>query len=103
MFGFGRSLPRCACDSAGSSRSRVNLKAGITPNAPDEYSINYTRQEGEKGGLLNVYNTPQVPPNSFWRWPRWDVQTPPLDLNDELSWGLPQQGQKFYAKVRANF
>ena len=54
---------------------RGNVKAGFTPNETDEYTINYTRQEGEKGGLLNVYNNPQVPPNSFWRWPKWDVQS----------------------------
>ncbi len=54
---------------------RLNLKFGVTPNDTDEYAINYTRQEGQKGGLLNVYNNPQVPPNSFWRWPRWDVQS----------------------------
>ena len=54
---------------------RFNVKAGFTPNDTDEYTINYTRQDGEKGGLLNVYNNPQVPPNSFWRWPRWDVQS----------------------------
>jgi len=53
---------------------RGNVKAGFTPNDTNEYVINYVRQEGEKGGLLNVYNNPQVPPNSFWRWPRWDAQ-----------------------------
>jgi iron complex outermembrane receptor protein len=54
---------------------RFNFKAGLTPNDTDEYVINYTLNLGEKGGLLNVYNNPQVPANSFWRWPRWDVQT----------------------------
>jgi len=63
---------------------RVNLKAGFTPNDTDEYTINYTRQEGEKGGLLNVYNNPQVPPNSFWRWPRWDLQSVTALTNTEI-------------------
>jgi len=54
---------------------RGNVKIGFTPNDTDEYTVNYTRQEGEKGGVLNVYNNPQVPPNSFWRWPLWDVQS----------------------------
>lgn len=53
---------------------RVNLKAGLTPNATDEYSINFIKQSGRKGAPLNVYNNPPVPPNSFWRWPNWDVQ-----------------------------
>src|SRR5262249_53783877 len=38
---------------------RLNLKAGFTPNNTDEYSLSYIKQEGEKGGLLNVYNNPQ--------------------------------------------
>lgn len=63
---------------------RANVKAGFTPNDTDEYTINYTRQEGEKGGLLNIYNNPQVPPNSFWRWPRWDVQSITALTNTQL-------------------
>lgn len=53
---------------------RVNLKAGYTPNATDEYTINFIKQSGEKGAPLNVYNNPPVPPNSYWRWPWWDIQ-----------------------------
>ncbi len=53
---------------------RVNAKVGLTPNGTDEYTLNYTRQEGEKGAPLNVFNNPPVPANSFWRWPYWDIQ-----------------------------
>ncbi|MGE0363831.1 MAG: TonB-dependent receptor plug domain-containing protein [Vicinamibacterales bacterium] len=53
---------------------RVNAKVGFTPNTTDEYTVNYTRQEGEKGAPLNVNNNPPVPPNSYWRWPYWDLQ-----------------------------
>ncbi len=53
---------------------RVSLKAGYTPNATDEYTINFIKQSGEKGAPLNVYNNPPVPPNSYWRWPWWDIQ-----------------------------
>ena len=60
--------------SSDSSDSRYNLKAGWTPNATDEYTINYIKQLGEKGAPLNVLNNPPVPPNSYWRWPYWDVQ-----------------------------
>jgi iron complex outermembrane recepter protein len=63
---------------------RANIKAGFTPNDTDEYTINYTRQQGEKGGLLNVYNNPQVPPNSFWRWPQWDVQSASVLTNTAI-------------------
>lgn len=54
---------------------RVNLKAGHTPNATDEYSLSYTSQSGRKGAPLNVYNDPPVPPNSYWRWPWWDIES----------------------------
>jgi iron complex outermembrane receptor protein len=53
---------------------RMNGKVGLTPNASDEYTINYTKQSGEKGAPLNVFNNPPVPGNGFWRWPWWNVQ-----------------------------
>jgi iron complex outermembrane receptor protein len=53
--------------------SRFNVKIGFTPNDTDEYSISYTAQSGEKGAPLHVYNNPPNPPNSFWRWPTWDI------------------------------
>jgi iron complex outermembrane receptor protein len=59
--------------SSDSADSRLNLKAGFTPNDTDEYTVNYTKQSGEKGAPLNVHNNPPVPPNSYWRWPYWDV------------------------------
>ena len=60
--------------SSDSSDSRYNVKAGLTPNDTDEYAFNFVKQLGEKGAPLNVYNNPPVPPNSYWRWPYWDVQ-----------------------------
>jgi len=60
--------------SSDSSDSRFNVKAGWTPNSTDEYTVDYMKQLGEKGAPLNVYNNPPVPPNSYWRWPYWDVQ-----------------------------
>jgi iron complex outermembrane receptor protein len=60
--------------SSDSLDSRLNIKAGFTPNKTDEYTINYTKQDGEKGAPLNVYNNPPVPPNSYWRWPYWDIR-----------------------------
>ncbi len=53
---------------------RINLKAGYTPNETDEYSINYIKQSGAKGAPLNVYNNPPSSQNSFWLWPKWDVE-----------------------------
>lgn len=63
---------------------RINVKAGYTPNATDEYSVNFIKQQGEKGAPLNVYNNPQVPPNSFWRWPWWNVQNLAFLSNTQL-------------------
>ena len=53
--------------------SRANLKIGFTPNDEDEYSLSYTAQTGEKGAPLHVFNDPPNPPNSYWRWPTWDI------------------------------
>jgi iron complex outermembrane receptor protein len=72
-------VPATAIEDGGERNSsdnrdtRVNLKVGFTPNDEDEYSLSYTAQTGEKGAPLNVYNNPPNPPNSFWRWPSWDI------------------------------
>jgi len=36
---------------------RINAKVGFTPNATDEYTINFIKQEGKKGAPLNVIST----------------------------------------------
>ena len=54
---------------------RINAKVGFTPNDTDEYTVNFTRQQGSKGGILNVYTNPPVPANSYWRWPEWNIQS----------------------------
>jgi iron complex outermembrane receptor protein len=60
-------------DASDNRDSRGNFKIGFTPNDGDEYSLSYTTQSGEKGAPLHVYNSPPVPPNSYWRWPSWDI------------------------------
>ena len=54
----------------------VNFKAGYTPNATDEYSVNFLRQDGEKGVPLST-TWPLTGPGSQrdWTWPFWNVQT----------------------------
>lgn len=59
-------------DHANTKDRNVNLKAGYTPNAADEYSINYLRQEGQKGAPYNV--SPTATPR-YWTWPYWNVQS----------------------------
>lgn len=49
---------------------RVNLKAGLTPNATDEYSINFVKQHGEKHGIGAVTGASTI---STWDWPTWDT------------------------------
>jgi iron complex outermembrane receptor protein len=60
-------------DSSDNRDWRANFKVGFTPNATDEYSLSYTAQSGEKGAPLHVLNNPPNPPNSYWRWPTWDI------------------------------
>lgn len=49
---------------------RVNMKAGYTPNATDEYSLNFTKQSGEKHGLAGITGSSG---NSTWDWPAWNT------------------------------
>jgi iron complex outermembrane recepter protein len=68
--------------SSYSDDQRLNVKAGFTPNATDEYSLSFTKQSGEKGAPLGVdfllpngnVRTPQYQANNYWTWPYWDVQ-----------------------------
>lgn len=52
---------------------RVNLKAGFTPNATDEYAISYTRQEGAKNAPLHVSDQSNVSLRN-WSWPYWNIE-----------------------------
>jgi iron complex outermembrane receptor protein len=60
---------------------RVNAKFGFTPNATDEYSISYTRQEGAKNAPLHVTDPISTPlpagaPNPrYWSWPYWNIES----------------------------
>jgi len=81
-------------DGSDNSDSRLNAKFGFTPNETDEYSLSYTRQEGEKGAPLNVNNNPPNPPNSYWRWPWWDIENAYFLSNTAI-------GESAYIKVRA--
>ena len=60
---------------------RLNAKVGFTPNDTDEYSISYTRQEGQKNAPLHVtdpISTPLptgAPTPRFWTWPYWNIDS----------------------------
>ena len=74
---------------------KINAKVGITPNATDEYSVNYTTQSGEKNAPLHVSrerlaNNPANAPR-YWTWPYWDITS--------LSWlSKTQLGDASYFK-----
>lgn len=52
---------------------RVNVKAGFTPNATDEYAISYTRQEGSKNAPLHISDTSNASLRN-WSWPYWNIE-----------------------------
>jgi iron complex outermembrane receptor protein len=72
---------------------RGNLKAALTPNDSDEYSLNFVKQDGEKHGAGSVYGTSPV---STWDWPKWDTWS--------LYWlSHSQLGEESYVKTRAYY
>ncbi|MDR1647913.1 MAG: TonB-dependent receptor [Zoogloeaceae bacterium] len=72
---------------------RGNLKAGWTPNATDEYSLNFVKQTGEKHGVGSVDGTSTI---STWDWPKWDTSSVYWLSHTQLSEAL-------YLKTRAYF
>lgn len=72
---------------------RVNLKAGFTPNATDEYSLNFVKQEGEK---RRAFSVDEAFPVTVWDWPEWNVWS--------LYWlSHTKLGAKSYIKTRAYY
>lgn len=69
----------------------VNLKAGVTPNDTDEYSLNYTRQSGSKDAPYHVSDP--LSAQRYWRWPYWDLQSLYWLSNTAL-------GEASYAKLK---
>lgn len=72
---------------------RVNLKVGYTPNATDEYSLNYVSQGGEKHGIGSVTGTSAI---STWDWPKWDTSSIYWLSNTQID-------AKTYLKTRAYY
>jgi len=61
-------------DFSGATDWRVNAKIGFTPNATDEYSLSYTRQEGSKNAPLHISDTSNASLRN-WSWPYWDIES----------------------------
>lgn len=51
-----------------------SLKIGYTPNATDEYSINYQYSHGSKGNPIYL-GTDKNTKVRYWQWPYWDKQS----------------------------
>jgi iron complex outermembrane receptor protein len=68
---------------------RINLKAGYTPNETDEYSVSYTKQEGDKSAPAST--TDSLDDQRYWDWPYWDIESlywlsnTQLDAGSELT------------------
>ncbi|MCC7252299.1 TonB-dependent receptor [Hyphomicrobium sp.] len=80
---------------------RINAKVGITPNATDEYSINYTTQANERGSPPHV-NRQAVQGYFFgaterhWTWDDWSTS--------QLSWlSKTQLGDASYIKTNLSY
>lgn len=69
-------------DHSDSDDYRFNLKAGFTPNATDEYALNYTRQSGEKKAPYHVTDTAST---RYWSWPYWNLDSLYFLSNTQLS------------------
>lgn len=70
---------------------RVNVKAGVTPNDTDEYSLSFTKQSGAKDAPFHV--TDSLSSQRYWQWPYWDIQSLYWLSNTKL-------GSASYAKVK---
>ncbi|MFZ2268945.1 MAG: TonB-dependent receptor [Azonexus sp.] len=57
-----------------SSDRKYNLKLGLTPNATDEYAINYINQHGTKGTPPYAGSVAGITPR-YWQWPYWDKES----------------------------
>ena len=54
------------------SDGKLNLKVGYTPNATDEYSLNYINQRGEKGSPPYAGTATSA---RYWQWPYWNKES----------------------------
>lgn len=73
-----------------STDKKLNIKVGLTPNATDEYALNYINQKGEKGSAPYA-GTIEAP--KYWQWPAWDKESLYFISNTAI-------GQDSYIKTR---
>lgn len=73
-----------------STDKKLNIKVGLTPNATDEYALNYINQKGEKG---SPPYTGKIDTARYWQWPAWDKESLYFISNTAI-------GQDSYIKTR---
>lgn len=61
-------------DNSYATDRKYNLKLGLTPNATDEYALNYINQHGTKGTPPYAGTSSAVKPR-YWQWPYWDKES----------------------------
>lgn len=66
-----------------SSDRKYNLKLGLTPNATDEYALNYINQHGTKGNPPYAGSVTGISPR-YWQWPYWDKESIYLLTNTSI-------------------
>lgn len=74
---------------------KFNLKVAYTPNARDEYSLNYINQQAEKGTPPYAGSDSSVKPR-FWQWPYWDKESLYYISNTSLGNGAMLKGRLYY-------
>lgn len=80
-------------DNSYEQDSKINLKAGFTPNKTDEYAFAFIDQHGEKGTPPYTGSDKTVTAR-YWQWPNWDKQSYYFTSKTDLA-------DTFYLKTRA--
>ena len=77
---------------------KINLKLGYTPNATDEYAVNFIAQRGEKGVPSYAGDFPAAGATGprYWQWPYWDKTSYYFLSNTAI-------GEASYLKTRVYF
>jgi iron complex outermembrane receptor protein len=74
---------------------KFNLKVAYTPNASDEYSLNYINQQAKKGTPPYAGKDNSIKPR-FWQWPYWDKESLYYISNTTLGNGAVLKGRLYY-------
>ena len=85
-------------DHSESKDFKTNLKVGYTPNATDEYSINYIIQKAEKGIPTYCGLNTAASSYKYWEYPDWDKSSLYFISKTKLSPSTYLKTNVFYDK-----